>query len=206
MEQLTATSIWKSLEAHAQPFHLYGRQHLDNSAQMDRQKFNASSCNIHLDYSNQHLTHEALALLIQLAEERGLREKINALMRGDHLNYSENRPALHTALRASDNTPIIVNQQNILPHIIAARHQMQAIVEQIRTKNWLGFSGKPVTDIINIGIGGSDLGPRFALKALEEYTTPELNYHFISDADPSSFKNAVAKLNPETTLFIVSSK
>lgn len=206
MEQLTQTSIWKSLEAHAQSLHLLKLQNLNQKALAERLSFNLSTCNIHLDYSKQHLTRETLALLFKLADARGLREKINALMRGENVNSSENRPALHTALRAPDGTAIIVNNLDIMPTIIAARHKMRGIVEQIRTKHWLGFSGKPVTDIVNIGIGGSDLGPRFALKALEAFTTKDLNYHFISDADPRSFKNAVAKLNPETTLFIVSSK
>ena len=206
MEQLTNTSIWKSLEAHAQSLHVFTLQNLDQQAVAERQVFNVSACNIYLDYSKQHLTKDTLALLIKLANARGLREKIKALMQGDIVNNSENRPALHTALRAPDNTTIMINKLDIMPDIIAARHHMQLIVDKIRRKNWVGFSEKPITDIVNIGIGGSDLGPRFALKALDAFTTKDLNYHFISDAEPNSFKNAVEKLNPETTLFIISSK
>lgn len=206
MEQLTQTSIWKALETHAQSRHLFTLQNLNQLALAERQAFNVSACNIYLDYSKQHLTKDTLALLIELADARGLRERIHDLIQGKNVNSSENRPALHTALRAQDITPIRVNHQDIMPDIIATRHTMRLIVDKIRMKNWLGFSGKPITDLVNIGIGGSDLGPRFALKALDAFTTKDLNYHFISDADPNRFNNAVDKLNPETTLFIVSSK
>ncbi len=205
MNQLDKTKIWKSLDDHAR-----SRQASFSSspqtAQLKPEQFNASSCNIHLDYSNQHLTNKTLDLLFDLAEACSLREKIQALMRGDHLNLTEDKPALHTALRARAETPIFVDNQNIMPEVYATRKKIQLITEQIRAKNWLGYSGKPITDIVNIGIGGSDLGPRFSLKALEEFTTNDLGYYFISDADPSSFNNTVAKLSPETTLFIVSSK
>ena len=204
MERMSKASLWRTLDKHAKTIHLcpsyYARQNAD------RQQFNASACNIHVHYSNQHITSRTLELLMSLADSCGLRENIHALMNGDKVNISENRPALHTALRASDNTPIWVNQQNIMPEIMATRHKMHAIVEQIRAKQWFGFSGRPITDIVNIGIGGSDLGPRFSLKALADFAATDLHYHFISDADPTSFKNCVATLTPATTLFIVSSK
>ena len=206
MEQLTNMAIWKSLEDEAQSLRLFNLQNLTPETRLERQSFTVSTCNIHLDYSNQHLTNNTLTLLIKLANERGLREKINTLMQGGKVNLSENRPALHTALRAPEHQSILVNDQDIMPEIVGARHKMQSIVEKIRSKNWLGFSEKAITDIVNIGIGGSDLGPRFALKALEEYTSKDLNYHFISDADPNAFTHAVTQLNPETTLFIISSK
>jgi glucose-6-phosphate isomerase len=206
MKALNKANLWKTLDDHARSLSLYVSANLMQQSASEREQFNVSSCNIHLDYSHQHLTPATLKLLFELANACDLNNKIQSLMRGDNINISEKKPALHTALRASGNTPIMVNNHNVMPDIIATRKKMQMIVEQIREKKWLGFSGKPITDIVNIGIGGSDLGPRFSLKALEEFCTEELSYHFISDADPSSFKNAVDKLQPETTLFIVSSK
>ncbi len=206
MTKPNKASIWKSLDEHAQSLRLYATSDLIQASVNERAQFNASSCNIHLDYSNQRVTAKTLELLIELADSCCLRDKIHALMRGDNVNISENRPALHTALRASSDIPILVNGHNVMLDVMAARKKMQIIVEQIREKQWLGFSGKPITDIVNIGIGGSDLGPRFSLKALEDFTEKALGYHFISDSDPSSFTSAMAKLAPETTLFIVSSK
>ena len=206
MLRCTKENLWKSLEDHAHSIRLHLPKNLTSPASNDRQIFTAFSSNIHLDYSNQHVTTNTMELLISLADSCGLREKINALIKGDIVNHSENRPALHTALRAPSNTSIFVNAQDIMPEIIAAREKIKEVVEKIRTQRWLGYSGKPITDIVNIGIGGSDLGPRFCLKALKEFTTKDLGYHFISDADPNSFKNAVEKLTPDTTLFIVSSK
>lgn len=205
MEQLTKLAIWKSLEGHAQSFRLRVSKQASSCA-LNKAQFSASACDIHLDFSNQHITQETLELLFSLANKCQLQEKINALFRGDNVNVSENRPALHTALRNLDEKPIYANQQNVMPEIIATREKMQAIIEKIRNKQWLGFSGKPIVDIVNIGIGGSALGPKFCLKALEEYTIKELRYHFILDSDPSHFETIVGKLNPETTLFIVSSK
>ncbi len=206
MDQTTKTHLWKALEAHAQSLRLHIPQNYAQQPDRTRQHFNAFSSNIHLDYSNQHITPETLQLLLALAESCQLRDKIHALIRGDNVNFSENKPALHTALRAPSDLPIMVKQQNVMSDIIATREKMLCIAEQIRGKFWLGFSGKPITDIVNIGIGGSDLGPRFCINALSDFTTKELNYHFISDADPNSFKHTIDKLQPETTLFIVSSK
>lgn len=206
MLRCTRATLWKSLENHAHSIRLHLPPNLIQSSSDDRQQFKAYSSHIHLDYSNQHITTATLELLISLADSCCLRDKINALIRGDIVNLSENRPALHTALRVIDDTTIVVNSKDIMPEIISAREKMKRIVERIRAKSWLGFSGKPINAIVNIGIGGSDLGPRFCLKALEEYTAKDMSYHIISDADPNSFKNAVEKLSPETTLFIISSK
>lgn len=196
--------LWKALEEHAHSIRLHLPSHLMPT--VPKQKFNASFSSIHLDYSHQHLTEQTLELLFNLAETCQLREKIEALMHGGIVNVSENRPALHTALRADEKNPILVNGRDIMPDIFETRLKMKAIAEQIRAKEWLGFAGNPITDIINIGIGGSDFGPKFCLKALTDLTSKELNYHFISDADPHSFKHTIEKLRPDTTLFIISSK
>ena len=202
MKPMTKTNLWDSLTTHA---HTMERLVL-NDTNKNKQPFNAFACNINLDYSNQQITPKTLELLHALAESVGLRDKINSLMNGDIVNCSENRPALHTALRASGDAPVFVDGHNVMPEIIQTRHSMQEISEQIRSKQWLGYSGKPITNIVNIGIGGSDLGPRFCLKAFANLISPDFNYYFISDVDPTSFKQTVATLEPETTLFIIASK
>lgn len=193
-------STWKALESHARSISII------KSISGQSNFFHAAACNLHLDFSNQGLTHETLNLLIKLAESRQLRHKIQALMSGEMVNVSEKKPALHTALRAKANHPLWVDDHNIMDDIVAARKKIQTIVEAIRGNRWLGFSGKPITDIVNIGIGGSDLGPRFAMSALQDFIEKKFNFHFISDADPYAFERAVKYLNPETTLFIISSK
>ncbi len=206
MKTLNKHSAWASLEENARALDMATITSLNQNTIDREQHYSASSCNIHLNYSNQRVTDKTLELLFSLAEQCQLREKIHALMRGDKVNYSEDRPALHTALRANNDTPIWVDTQNVMTQISDARVKMQLIIDKIRQKKWLGHSGKTITDIVNIGIGGSDLGPRFCLKALADYTSIDLGYHFISDVDPTGFNTAVAKLNPETTLFIISSK
>ena len=206
MQHRIKANLWKSIENHAHSYPLCTPKYLIQSTSTTQQLFNASACNLHIDYTNQHISTETLELLFSLADTCCLQDKIHALTHGDIVNISERKPALHTALRAKSEIPVMVNHQNVMPEIIATRNKMQMIVEQIRAKLWFGFSGKPISDIVNIGIGGSDLGPRFALKALGNLTSKEIRCHFISDADPMSFENAISELSPETTLFIVSSK
>lgn len=161
---------------------------------------------INLDFSHQKINQKILALLFMLADECFLKDKINALISGEIVNCSENKPALHTALRVFDNDHILVDQKDIVPDIMHARTQIRDISNKIRQGLWLGFSGKPIKDIVNIGIGGSDLGPKFCLNALATYAASNLAFHFVSDADPDAFYHATKNLNPETTLFIISSK
>lgn len=202
MKPMTKLELWESLATHA---HSVEKDDSLNNAHQ-KQSAIASACNISLDYSNQCINHETLDLLFALANAAGLQEKIHALMRGDKVNLSENRPALHTALRASGDTPVWVDGVNVMSDVIEARNAIQQISSQIRNKQWLGFTGKPIINIVNIGIGGSDLGPRFCLNAFAELTSPDLNFYFISDVDPNGFKQAVATLLPEETLFIIASK
>lgn len=162
--------------------------------------------NIHLDYTSQHISPNILQLLFELADACFLKEKIQALMRGDNVNVSENKPALHTALRAPDHSVIYVNQSNVMPDIIKTRRSIHDISEQIRSNQWLGFSGKPITDIVNIGIGGSHFGAQFCISSFSDLTLSTLRYHFISDLDPTEFQQIIATLQPETTLFIIASK
>ncbi|OOK44525.1 glucose-6-phosphate isomerase [Legionella pneumophila subsp. pneumophila str. Mississauga] len=161
---------------------------------------------IEYDYSRQKVNNTILDLLINLANEIKLQEKIDGLIRGEKVNISENRPALHTALRDLSNKSILIDGLDIMSEVVSTREKIRVISNRIREKKWLGHSGLPITDIVNIGIGGSDLGPRVCINALSNYISKEFNYHFISDVDPASFNDVIAKINPQTTLFIVSSK
>ncbi|MBA2648872.1 MAG: glucose-6-phosphate isomerase [Legionella sp.] len=159
-----------------------------------------------LDYSSQRINQNTIDLLISLAKCLNIKQKIQDLMNGEFVNKSENRPALHTALRIQSKRPVYVSGADIVPAILAAREKMKVICDKIRAKEWLGFSNKPITDIVNIGIGGSDLGPKFCVNALANYIDDSLGYHFISDAESESFSSVCCKLNPETTIFIIASK
>lgn len=161
---------------------------------------------IALNYSGQLINNEILTALTELARESELDEKITALFDGYPINNTENKPALHTALRAHDHEVIHVNGRNVLTDIIQVRQRMNQISTQIRNNEWQGYSGKSITDIVNIGIGGSMLGPLFCVDALSNYVCEHLKFHFIAEIDPNSFSRVTAKLNPETTLFIISSK
>ncbi|ASQ46450.1 glucose-6-phosphate isomerase [Legionella clemsonensis] len=205
MKQLTELNSWVDLENHLQSLRLKTIGDLKQSAARSNALL-ASTSHIQLDFSNQRLNSTTFELLIQLAEECDLKNKIAALMQGELVNNSEKRPALHTALRILDSTPIYVNNQNIIPDIFATREKIKIISDALRNGEWVGFSGKPITDIVNIGMGGSDLGPRFTIRALANLTNKRLRYHFVSDVDPHALDNVVQHLKPETTLFIVSSK
>lgn len=205
MKQLTELNSWIELENHLQSIRLKTIGDLKQSAARNS-TLSASTSHIHLDFSNQRLNATTLELLVHLAEECDLKNKIDALMQGGLVNNSENKPALHTALRTMENTPIHVNNQDIMPDIFATREKIKTISNAIRNGEWVGFSGKPITDIVNIGMGGSDLGPRFSIHALANLAAKHLRYHFVSDVDPYALDNVIQHLKPETTLFIVSSK
>ncbi len=205
MEQLTQLSSWINLQQHAKAMQFAEVNNLKNSFSRNN-LLTLSSDKIQVNFGNQLVDETTIDLLISLARERNLPQKIQALINGEIVNFSESRPALHTALRILDDASIIVDGQDIVPDIRATRQRMKTIAEQIRAGQWLGFSGKPITDVVNIGIGGSDLGPRLCIKALSHLTAKHLSYHFISDMDPHAFTNVVTQLSPETTLFIVSSK
>lgn len=198
MKNLENNPFWEELKEKSQRFLAHQPQ---SSA-----SWPVASCGIELNYSHQKINKEELRLLVALATSCDLKNKINQLFSGKPLNSTENRPALHTALRANDNKKLWINNQNILDHVAFSKSEINRISTTIRNKLWLGYSGKPITDIVNIGIGGSDLGPRLCVQALQKYTSKAFGYHFVSDADPQRFDNTVEHLNPETTLFIVSSK
>lgn len=161
---------------------------------------------LELDYCRQSLSDNILAELLIWAERCALPQHIKKMMSGGVVNRSENLPALHTALRVMDATAIHVHGEDVVPGILATRQRMKDISSCLRDGSWLGYSGKPIVSVVNIGMGGSDFGPKLCIDALKEYVTPDLSFHFISDVDPDSFTDVIQQLNPETTLFIVSSK
>ncbi|HAT1822282.1 TPA: glucose-6-phosphate isomerase [Legionella pneumophila] len=206
MKRQTELPMWNLLQQEADKIRLTsGSQltpfmngmHLDYCKQINT---------IEYDYSRQKVNNIILDLLINLANEIKLQEKIDGLIRGEKVNISENRSALHTALRDLSNKSILIDGLDIMSEVVSTREKIRMISNRIREKKWLGYSGLPITDIVNIGIGGSDLGPRVCIHALSNYVSKEFNYHFISDVDPASFNDVIAKINPQTTLFIVSSK
>ena len=161
---------------------------------------------IYLDYSKNRITDEALRLLLQLARESGLREHIDAMFRGDKINVSENRAVLHVALRASRDTSIIHDGKNVVPEVHAVLDKMADFTNRLRSGVWKGHTGKRIRNVVNIGIGGSDLGPVMAYEALRHYSDRSLTFRFVSNVDGTDFAEAVRDLDAAETLFIVSSK
>jgi glucose-6-phosphate isomerase len=161
---------------------------------------------IYLDYSKNRITDATLGLLVQLAEESGLRERIDAMFRGEHINVSENRAVLHVALRAPRGSSFLVDGENVVPQIHAVLDRMSDFATRLRSGAWKGHSGKRIRNVVNIGIGGSDLGPVMAYEALKHYSERAMTFRFVSNVDGTDFVEAVRDLDPAETLFIVSSK
>ena len=159
-----------------------------------------------LDYSKNCITHETLKLLLQLAEETNLRARIDAMFRGEKINITENRAVLHVALRAPKGASFVVNGENVVPQVHEVLEKMTGFADKISSGSWKGYSGKRIRNIINIGIGGSDLGPVMAYEALKHYSDRKLTFRFVSNIDGTDFAEAVQDINAEETLFIVSSK
>ncbi|MEI7686099.1 MAG: glucose-6-phosphate isomerase [Planctomycetota bacterium] len=203
---LTKSPAWKALEAHIaklQPLHL--RQLFADDATRG-ERLNVEAAGIFLDYSKNRVTDETIKLLIALAEERGLRGKIDAMFRGDKINITENRAVLHVALRAPKTAAIEVDGENVVPLVHAVLDKMAAFAKRVRDGEWKGHTGKPIKNVINIGIGGSDLGPVMAYEALRHVSRRDMTFRFVSNIDGTDFAEAVHDLKPEETLFVVASK
>lgn len=168
--------------------------------------FALDSGDIYADFSKTHLTRESLQLLIQLAHETALPEAIEAMFTGEKINFTENRAVLHTALRNLHGSPVMADGHDAMPEIKAVLEQMKRFSEDVRNGRWTGYTGKGITDVVNIGIGGSDLGPVMVCRALAHYAKPNLNVHFVSNVDGSHIAETLNRLNPETTLFLIVSK
>jgi glucose-6-phosphate isomerase len=169
-------------------------------------RMTAQAVGLYLDYSKNRVTDETLALLIRLAEESGLRERIDAMFRGDKINITENRAVLHVALRAPRGASIVVDGENVVPKVHTVLDRMTDFSNRVRSGEWKGHSGKRIRNVINIGIGGSDLGPVMAYEALKYYSDRSMTFRFVSNVDGTDFAEAVRDLDPAETLFIISSK
>jgi glucose-6-phosphate isomerase len=170
------------------------------------ERMTAEACGIHLDYSKNRITDDTIRLLLQLAEESGLRERIDAMFAGEKINITEDRAVLHVALRAPKSERIEVDGLNVVPAVHEVLDRMADFSTAVREGNWLGHTGKPIRNVVNIGIGGSDLGPVMAYEALRHYSARELTFRFVSNVDGTDFAEATRDLDPAETLFIVSSK
>jgi glucose-6-phosphate isomerase len=203
---LTERAAWKALQSH---YNDVKNDHLRDLFAEDPQRgerLTAEAVGLFLDYSKNRITEETLKLLLELAHQSGLRERIDAMFRGEKINITENRAVLHIALRAPRNAVIIVDGKNIVPDVHAVLDKMAQFSNRIRFGEWKGHTGKSIRNVVNIGIGGSDLGPVMAYEALKFYTERSLTFRFVSNVDGSDFAEAVRDLDPSETLFIVSSK
>src|SRR6267143_728141 len=206
MLPLTARQSWKALQAHQEKIREVHLRTLFDDDPTRGERLTAEAAGIHLDYSKNRVTDETLALLRRLAEESGLRERIDAMFRGDKINLTENRSVLHVALRAPRGTSMVVDGKDVVPDVHAVLGAMADFSNRVRSGAWKGHTGKRIRDVINIGIGGSDLGPVMAYEALKHYSDRRLTFRFVSNVDGIDFVEATQDLDPAETLFIVSSK
>lgn len=202
----TNTQAWKALEAHQSQL---AHTTIADLFKQEENRFNDYSLTfenqILVDFSKNKINQETLKLLRQLAKESALDEAINAMFTGEKINRTENRAVLHTALRNRSNTPVYVDGKDVMPEVNAVLAKMSAFCERVISGEWKGYTGKAITDVVNIGIGGSDLGPYMVTEALRPYKN-HLNMHFVSNVDGTHIAETLKKVNPETTLFLVASK
>ena len=201
----TDTKAWKKLEAHFIQMQSESMSELFRSDAARVEKFNVQWNDFLVDYSKNIINEETVALLLELAHEVGLKDAIASYFQGEIINQTENRAVLHTALRAKESAVITVDDQNVVPEIYEVKNKIKAFTYAITSGTKTGFTGKAFTDVVNIGIGGSDLGPAMAVEALQFYKN-HLNIHFVSNVDGDHVNEIIKKLNPETTLFVIVSK
>ncbi len=199
-------SAWNALKKHADE--LRGR-HLRELFESDPgrgKQFRLEAEGIYLDYAKNRITGETMKLLLELARQSGLRERIDAMFTGEKINITEQRAVLHVALRAPKDATINVDGQNVVPEVHAVLDRMSAFADRVRNGEWKGHTGKPIKNVINVGIGGSDLGPVMAYEALRHYSRRDMNFRFVSNVDGTDFAEATRDLAADETLFIISSK
>jgi glucose-6-phosphate isomerase len=203
---LRKRQVWTVLQAHHDKMKGLHLRQLFAEDPTRGEQFSVEGAGIYLDYSKNRATGETLKLLLALARESGLRERIDAMFRGDKINVSERRAALHVALRAPRGAAMAVDGRNVVPDVHEVLDKMAAFADRLRGGGWRGHTGKSIRNLINIGIGGSDLGPVMAYEALKHYSERSLIFRFVSNVDGTDFAEAVRDLDPAETLFIVSSK
>ncbi|MBN1596457.1 glucose-6-phosphate isomerase [candidate division FCPU426 bacterium] len=206
MSQLTASPAWQDLEKHYQEVK---NVHMRDLFAQDPGRFQKFSLRFHdllFDYSKNRITEKTMALLLNLARQAGLREKITAMFSGEKINVTEDRAVLHVALRNRCNQPVMVDGEDVMPRVNAVLAQMRDFSGAVRAGAWKGYTGKAVTDVVNIGIGGSDLGPQMVVNALTPYVQKGLRFHFVSNVDGSHIAETLRQVSAETTLFCIASK
>ena len=203
---LTDRPAWKALQTHSQKMRQVHLRQLFSQEPARGERLTAEAAGLFLDYSKNRVTDETLGLLLQLAEQSHLKARIEAMFRGDKINVTEGRAVLHVALRAPRGESIVVDGQDVVPEVHAVLDRMAEFAGKIRGGDWKGHTGKPIKSIVNIGIGGSDLGPVMAYEALKHYSDRSLTFRFVSNVDGTDFAEATRDLDPAETLFIISSK
>jgi glucose-6-phosphate isomerase len=206
VQPLTQRAAWKSLEMHYEKIRNISLRSLFSDDPERAARFTIEAAGLFLDYSKNRITGETRKLLLQLAQESGLRERMDAMFRGEKINVTEKRAVLHVALRAPKGEAILVDGEDVVPAVHAVLDKMAAFSERIRSGAWKGHTGKRIRNVINVGIGGSDLGPVMAYEALKHYSDRSLVFRFVSNVDGTDFAEAVIDLDPAETLFIISSK
>jgi glucose-6-phosphate isomerase len=206
IKPLTQRPAWKALAAHHKQIQKLPLRKLFADDAKRGQRFTAEAAGLFLDFSKNCITDQTLKLLLQLAEESGLRGKMDAMFSGEKINITENRAVLHVALRAPKGETILVDGKNVVPEVHAVLDRMAEFSKRVRSGEWKGHTGKRIKNVINIGIGGSDLGPVMAYEALKHYSERSLTFRFISNVDGTDFVEVTRDLEPAETLFIVSSK
>src|SRR3954469_8404532 len=206
MSGLQETQAWQELQTH---FEKIRDAHLRDifAADPDRgERLRAEGAGLYLDFSKNRITDETLMLLGGLAHQRGVAERREAMFRGEHINVSEDRAVLHVALRMPRGRSLVVDGEDVVKQVHETLDRMAAFPERVRSEEWRGHPGKPIRNVVNVGIGGSDLGPVMAYEALKHYSRREMTFRFVSNIDGTDFAEKTRDLDPEETLFIVSSK
>jgi glucose-6-phosphate isomerase len=206
IQSVTMRPGWKVLESHHQKLRELHLRQLFADDPKRGERLTIEAVGLYLDYSKNRITDETLKLLLQLAEECRLRARIDAMFRGEKINITENRAVLHIALRAPSGTSIVVDGENVVPQVHTVLDKMAGFANRVRSGAWKGHTGKRIRNVINIGIGGSDLGPVMAYEALKHYSDRAMTFRFVSNVDGTDFAEAVQDLDPSETLFIISSK
>ncbi len=198
--------IWQALQKHQQQMRGVHMRQLFADDPQRFERFSLQFNGILFDYAKNRITAETMTLLLQLAQEAGLRDAIEAMFSGQKINTTENRAVLHIALRNRSNRPILVDGQDVMPQVNRVLDKMRAFSQAIRSGAWTGYSGKAISDVVNIGIGGSDLGPKMVTSALKPYAKAGLRVHYVSNVDGTDIAETLKGLNPQTTLFLIASK